>query len=146
MKSAGAKPWACYQVTDGPCLFQGPSTFFRRQSQKDQQDPEYEAFQPSYSQPLMKYQDLNPILGNSYWLVWGWPRILVFLRVLVWARAFVQLRRANGLYFLLKSTRVRILTPWWQSSPHPSREPLVRHFSAHCKNGNHNMSRAFSRD
>lgn len=59
---------------------------------------------------------------------------------------FVQLRRAHGLYFLLKSTTVRILTPWGQSSPHPSREPLVRHFSAHCRNGNHNMSCGFSRD
>lgn len=113
MKSAGAKPWACYQVTDGPCLFQGPSTFFRRQSQKDQQDPEYEAFQPSYSQPLMKYQDLGPHPWEFLLTGLGLAKdIGIFKSSGVGQSRFVQLRRANGLYFLLKSTMVRILTPW----------------------------------
>ena len=116
MKSAGAKPWACCQVTDGPCWFQGPLLSSEGKAKKTDKTLNMKLSNPVILSPwsyLLEISGLGPhpweFLLTGLGLAKG---IGIFKSAGVGQSKFVQLRRARGLSILFKSTTVRILTPW----------------------------------
>lgn len=81
MKSAGAKPWGfCYQVTDGPCLFQGPHFLRKDKAKKTDKTLNMKLSNPVILSPwsyLLEISGLGPPslgilidwsgVGQGYW-------------------------------------------------------------------------------